>query len=190
MKNLRNGFSLAEVILVLAISTIVGVLLLSILVNSTGVFYTETSKVDLGVSANDSLVKMRGYIKEAVAVATSNPIGSPTFTTGTNTLVLKIPALDSSGNIISKTYDYVAFYKSGDKFYIKTFLDASSHRMNEDMFLTSAVNNLVFDYYDSAGVVITPVGAVKVKATIVLAKKAGAGTETNIATSEANLRND
>lgn len=187
----KNGFTLPEVLIVLVVGIIVGGLLLSILVNNTGLFYQQSSKVSLGLGSNDALIAVRSTIKEASSIAVSYPeIPPPTFTSGNSVLVLKQLSIDANSNIIADTYDYIVFTKEGDKFRMKVFPNASSARKSQDQILAHNVENLIFNYYDKTDLPVAPQNAVKVKTTLFLKQKAGKGFETTIATSEANLRND
>ncbi len=195
MSNLKcemsNGFTLVELILATTVASIVGGLLIMLLVNSTGLFFQQSSRVTQGVGLNDSMSRISSSIKEAKAVASGYPAGSsPTYTSGTTQLVIQIPSIDSSGNIIGSTYDYDVYFVDQSRLMFKRFPDAASKRQSANQVLTGNVNSVKFDYFDSAGLSVTPTVAVKVRATLTLKQKAGYSNETNVATSEANLRND
>ena len=93
---MKNGFTLVEVIIAMTITVVVGSLLLSLLVNNTGLFYQQSSRLNQGLGLNDSIAKIRGGMKEADAVASGYPISSPTYTSSATALVLRLPAIDSS----------------------------------------------------------------------------------------------
>lgn len=192
----ERGVTLAEAIIALGIATVVGTLLLVVIVNSYGLFYKESSKVEQGLGINDTLAAVRESIKQATAIAASYTDGATTYTSGQQQIVLKIPSIDSLGNTISNTFDYFVFFLdpstgSGQvKLRFKIFPNALSSRKSADQIFSTQVNNLKFQYLDSANAEVIPTSAVKVKITLALRQKAGAAYEQNIATSEANLRND
>lgn len=186
----KKGFTLAELVISTAIAVLVGGLLVSIFISNTGVFYKESSRVSQGLGVNDSLSSIRLSIKQAQAVASGYPVGSPTYTSSSSQLVLQIAAIDSSGNILTGVYDYIVYTVSGDKLYMKVFPDPASARKSEDKILSSNVNSILFSYLDSAGNNAASVSAVKVKVTITLNQQLGLESEVNVATTEANLRND
>lgn len=187
---MKRGLTLVEVLIAMGIATIVGGLLLVIMVNSAGLFYKQSSKVEQGLGINDALGKIRESVKQASSVASSYTSGSTTYTSGASQLVLKVPAIDSAGNIISDTFDHYVFYKDEAKLRFKIFPDLTSIRKSADQIFSTNADSLLFQYYDSLSSEVTPSSAVKVKITLSLRQKAGADYETNIATSEANLRND
>lgn len=189
---MKNGFTLVEVIIAMTITVVVGSLLLSLLVNNTGLFYQQSSRLNQGLGLNDSMAKIRSGLKEANAVVSGYPIASPTYTSSATALVLRLPAIDSSGNKIFNVFDYEVITVSQNRLYFKLYPDSvnGSTRKTADQVLTNNVDSALFEYFDSAGQAVAPAGAVKVKVTLTLKQKAGKGYETNIATSEANLRND
>lgn len=185
-----RGLTLVEVLIAMGIATIVGGLLLVIMVNSAGLFYKQSSKVEQGLGINDALAKVRQTIKETSSIAASYTDGSTTYTSGEQQIVLKIPSIDGSGNVISNTFDYFVFFLDQTKLRFKIFKDATSTRGVANQIFSTNVDSLKFQYLDLTGAEVTPISAVKVRITLTLKQKAGAGYEQNTATSEANLRND
>lgn len=181
-----KGFTLVELIISVAVAALIGGLLMAIFVNNTGVFYRESSKVSEGLGLNDSLVSIRSSIKQAQAVASSYT----SYSSSASELVLKIPSIDSSGNILGSVYDYIVYTVRQSRLYLKAFPDAASSRKSLDQILTNNIDSIVFNYFDSLGNATTPPSAVKVRVSITLSQKSGAQNETSVATSEASLRND
>lgn len=190
----ERGLSLVEVLIAMAISVIVGALLLVIIVNSAGLFYKESSKVGQGIGVNNALSQISQTIKNSTGVVSSYISGATIYTSGPAQLVLKIPSIDSSGNIIANTYDNFVFFLDQDKLRFKSFPDITvpSSRKAADQILSLNVKSVLIQYLSSANppLEVVPTVATKVRITLTLRKKAGAAFETNTATSEANLRND
>jgi len=188
----QAGFTLAEVIVAVSISIVVGALLLGLMINNTGLFYQQSSKLSQGLGINDSLSGIRSSIKEADAVASGYPTSNPTYITSSTALVLQLHAIDSSGNNIFGKSDYVVFTISQNRLYYKVYPDTSSGsvRASTDQILTSSVDSIKFEYFDAGNQAVAPTNAIKIRATLTLKQKAGTGYETNIATADANLRND
>ena len=176
----------------ISIAAVVGGLLLVIIVNSTGLFYKESSKVEQGLNTNDALAEVRKSIKQSSAIAVSYTESSVTYTSGETQIVLKVPSLDSSGNNILSSFDYFVFFQDTSKLRFKIFPDTASSRKAQDRIFSNIVDSLVFKYLSSSNppIEVAPEGATKVRITLKLKQKAGASYQTNIATTEANLRND
>ncbi len=188
----KSGYTIVEVLISMLIATIVGGLMLVVMVNSSGLFYKESSKVEEGLNINAALTSINNNIKDASAVAVSFTNGSQTFSSGVNQLVLKVPSVDSSGNIIASTFDYFVFYQDTGILRFKVFPDTTSSRKSQDQIFSTSIDSLAIKYFNSASppVEVSPDTATKVRVTVTLKQKNGFGYETNIATTEANLRND
>lgn len=169
----RSGFTLPEVIIGMAVATLVGGLLILILVQSAGVFYRETAKVSQGLGLNDSLAKIESSIRKSQAIVS---------TSSASQLVLKIPSVDGSGNVINNTFDTEVFQKEGDKLKYKLFPDSASSQKSADIILTKNVDSLLFQYFDALGQEVLPASSVRVRASLSLKQQS--------ATAEAHLRND
>ena len=105
-----KGLTLLELVITMGLVSVVGLLLVVIIVNSTGVFYKESSKLSQGLNINYALSSIRSDIKQSAGVAASYVDGSTTYTSGTTQLVLKRSSVDSSNNLISNTYDYFVYF--------------------------------------------------------------------------------
>lgn len=188
---MRRGFTLPEVMIVMSAAVVAGALLLAIMVQTTGLTFQQSSKITQGLGLNDALAKIRQIVKQANAVASGFPEGpSPTFSSGPSTLVLKLPSIDPSANVLVGSFDYIVFSKDQDKLLYKLFPSAQSSRQTIDQILTLGVYSLLFQYFDTTGNETTPTSGVKVKVTLTLRQKTGVSFEVATATSEANLRND
>ncbi len=176
----------------MGISTIAGVLLLVIIVNSAGLFTEQSSRVQEGLNINDALSILRGDIKQASSVAVSYTNGSTIYTSSANQLVLAVSSIDNSGNIINNTFDYFVLYLDQGSTYLKIFPDTTSSRKAADRILSTSVDSLGFRYLNSANppVEVTPASATKVRVSLTLKQRIGTNFETSTATTEANLRND
>lgn len=188
-----KGLTLLEVLISIGIATVVSGFLLVIIVNSTGLFYKQSSKIEQGIGANDALSAIRNSIKEAKSIVANYPETQPfTYTTGLIQLVLKLASVDQSGNIITDSFDYYVFYLDQTKLRFKVFPNALSQRKSRDQIFSTSVENLEFKYYNLTNppVEVTPVSAAKIKITLSLKQKSGQAIERSVATTEANLRND
>ncbi len=177
-----KGLTLVELLISTSIAVVVGGLLLTILANSSGLFYKESSKVSIGLNTNDALAKVRSSIKESSGVED---------TSGSNTLVLKVPSLDKSNNIIANAFDYFIFFRDENKLRFKIFPNEASFRKIQDQIFSTDVNRLTFNYLNSSNppAEVAPKDATKVRISLTLKQKSGTDYETSTAVSEANLRN-
>jgi type II secretory pathway pseudopilin PulG len=187
----RSGFTLIETMIAASVALVVGVLLVGILVNNSGVFNKESSMVAQGLNINDAMREIETYSRQAVSVTNGYPEGSPTYTTGTTTLVLKIPAINSQG-VINDIYDFIIFTKDSQnpkllKEYI--FPDDQSTRQEKNAVLTNLLSSVLFEYLDNNDVPVGLSSAVKIKTTINVSSKTGSVNQFKSATVVTSLRN-
>lgn len=185
------GLTLIELLISLGIVILIGVLLLTIMVNTLGLFYKESSTLTQGLSINDALSKIRSAVKQSSAVVPSFTSGL-TYSSQATQLILKITSIDSSNNLIVNTFDYFVFFLDGSKLRFKTYPDVSSFRVSQDQIFSTNVKSLEFKYLDLQNPPneVVPGTAGKVRISLVLQQKSGGDFETITATSEASLRND
>lgn len=182
-QNRAEGFTLVELLVAMGISVIVGGLLMIVVVNSAGLFQSESSKLTQGLNANDALVSVRNQIKQSSAIDESS---------SAEKLVTKILSIDISNNIISDTFDNVVFFKDANKLRLKVYPDPTSARTAQDQIFSTDVDSLKFEYFNSANppVEVAPASATKVRINLTLKQLVGNKVETSVVSSEASLRND
>lgn len=191
-KERDSGFTMIEILVSMGIAVVTGALLLVIIVNSAGLYSTQSSKVQEGLNINDALLEIRGSVKQASAIIAQYTNGQTTYTTGPDELVLEVASLNSSGNILSDTYDFYVFYLDQNYLRFRIFPDPASSRIASNKILSNLVDTLSFQYFNSAvpPVEVNPVDATKVRISLKLKQRTGKNFEVSVATSEANLRND
>lgn len=179
----QAGLTLIEVLIAAGIATVAGVLLIVIIANSSGLFTNHSSQVTEGLNINDALAEMRGAIKQSTAVEASSSVSQ---------IVLKVSSVDASNNIIENTYDHFVFFLDKNILHFKVIRNSLSFRKDSDRVLSTLVDSLTFKYlnYANPPQEVTTTDATKVKVNLILKQRTGANFVTNIASTEANLRND
>ncbi len=146
----QRAFTLIETTIVIAFSismmAALGLLIYDFDKIST---YDRTSAQSSG-SANAAIREIELFAFPANAVLQTHTFSSATYTSTSTSLVLEIPSVDSSGNIISGTHDYAAFYVVGTTtMYRLLEANAASKRVSGTKRLSSSINTLTFTYNDS-----------------------------------------
>lgn len=186
-----KGFTLVEMLIVAAITLIVGIFLLSILVNNNSLFYKQNALVDEGLSLNDTISAINKNIMQASSVVDSYPENSPLFTSNTETLILKFQSL-KNGEIIESAYDYIVYYKDPENpklLEVQTFPDSDSERVASTSVLTTILQSIVFSYLDKNGNAVLPMSAASVGINLTVLSKTGSIGSSRSSTSITNLRN-
>lgn len=185
-----KGFTLVEMVIAVAVAAIAGTLLIQLLIQSNGLFYQQTAKVNQGLKLNDTTLQIEADVKSAAAIAASYL----SFTTSSSTLVLKIPSLDASGNVIDQNYDFLVIYKDSTNPKIlrrRIFPSAPpSLRGSLNQVLLTNLSDITFLYYDKNGAIVSPTAAAKINFTLNASTPIGLNNQQASASGEVSLRND
>ncbi|MBU6388800.1 hypothetical protein KGQ72_02925 [Patescibacteria group bacterium] len=108
--------------------------------------YEQTS-VESSGSATAVMRDIESLVLPADAVLGAHTFANGTYTSTSTSLVLEIPSIDSSGNIIAGAHDYAAFYIVGTTSVYRLLQpNASSARASSTKQLSSTVSSLTFSY--------------------------------------------
>lgn len=152
------GFTIIEATVSMFIITIIMMVLNEIFIVNYDFTVKALARVDNDNGAILATRRLGELTRGATAVLSSKTINSTLYTTGTNVLVLQVPALDSAGNIIAGCSDYVAIYRSGsDPTEVWTDIDVNdvpcyggtSVRLDGKKLLTANNTTLTFSYNNS-----------------------------------------
>ena len=193
MKEKNRGLSLPELILGITIAAILGGILVSLLVSSNRLLFDQSIKVRQGLSLNQASVEITSLIKSAAGIALQYPpAGTADYTTDFDTLVLKIPAIDQTGGIITQVFDYGVLSKdpSSPKILRKQIFKAdTSFRKPENKILATTLQDLQFIYLNDANTLIPPAEASRISFTINLSEGINLYENESSSSGTANLNN-
>lgn len=187
-----KGFTLVEVLLFSAAAMIVGSYLLSILVNNNNFSSTQNSIISNGLSLNDMTREIDNRVRQSAGVVSGYPETAPVYTTNAETLVLKLPAINTTG-IINNVYDYIVIFKdstNNNVLKMKTFPDVQSTRGSGELVLTTLLEAIEFKYLDKTATVVSPTAATSVSVEVKVLSKTGATGTSKSASMITTLRND
>lgn len=191
MKLREKGLTLAEVLITASIFMVAGAILVNILLQNNNLFVKQSSKVDQGLSLNNANLAISDSIRNASSVLTSSPT-TPVYSTDAHTLVLQLPSLDSSGNVISGSFDYRVIVRDTANPKILrqlTFPTPPSTRKAGNQILVNNLSAIDFSYLDASGNPVSPASATKVGFSVNLLQKSGLTNETSSASGVVSLRN-
>lgn len=142
----NRGFTLIETVIVIAlsVSTMVALGLLIYNFNRMSA-YEQTSSQSSG-SASALIREVESLAFPADAVLQMHMFSSATYSSSPTVLVLEIPSINSSGNVIANTFDYTVFYVVGTNAYRLLEADTLSTRVSGTKLLSSTVSALIFSY--------------------------------------------
>jgi len=145
MKNLR-GFSLMEVVIVIAISVILILAVTEIYVTYSNSYLDQNAAINTSSSAAAFLNEFNNIGLQADAIVSSRTVSGTAYTTGSSTVIFELPAINSSGDVLSNTYDYAIFYSSSTGAYRLLDTNGSSARSSGTKLFSSFLSNLTFTY--------------------------------------------
>lgn len=141
-----KGFTLIETVIVIAFSAVMMLALALLAYNFNKISVYNTTSSQSSVSANALMRELQALVPQADAVLATHTFTASTRTSSSTTLVLEIPSIDISGNVIASAYDYGAFYVIGTKAYRLLETNASSKRASGTKLLSSTISSLTFAY--------------------------------------------
>jgi Tfp pilus assembly protein FimT len=143
------GFSLMEGMAVLGVMAMLMIIISQIFIVSYDIYAKQTASADNSTSAVLAARTISEFARGATAVLDSYTINGTLYTSSDSELVLKLPAVNDSGNIITDTYDYIAFYRDGadtTKIFSDIEPDASSYRFSGQKMVTAYNDVMTFRY--------------------------------------------
>lgn len=142
----KLGFSLIEAIFALAIFIFVLVTFVVLYINFSKFYDRQQTEIKIGDSAREAVKELQNAALQADQIVASHTFSGTAYSTGQHAVVLEMPSVDGSGNIISGKHDYVVFYVTGGNLFRIVQADAASNRTSGQNQLSDAVSALTFTY--------------------------------------------
>ena len=148
----NRGITLIETMIGLAISALLVVILSYCLVIVLRLNEAQKTVSALTSSTDRGIYRISSSIQQSSQILSSAVISGTTHTTSSSALVLKIPTVNSSGQIISGSYDTVVYRRNpSDLSELQEITDAEtgSARFDGTHLIARFVTNLLFRYNNS-----------------------------------------
>ncbi|MFA6519319.1 MAG: type II secretion system protein [Candidatus Paceibacterota bacterium] len=146
---IKRGFTLIETVVVIAISVIALAALVNLFLIFNTTYGNQQAFMAAAGSAGGTMNALEAAIMPADHVLTSHNFSGTTYSSNASTLVLSLPAVNSSGNIITGTEDYIVFYASSANLYRLIQAGAGSSRVSGLKQLSTTLSALSFTYDDA-----------------------------------------
>ena len=148
----NRGITLIETMIGLAISALLVVILSYCLVIVLRLNEAQKTVSALTSSTDRGIYRISSSIQQSSQILADAVISGTTYTTSSSALVLKIPTVNSSGQIISGSYDTVVYRRNpSDLSELQEITDAEagSARFDGTHLIARFVTNLLFRYNNS-----------------------------------------
>lgn len=180
------GLSLLEIILA------VGITLTAAFFFLPGFFQQQKALLKENSDINKTLSQITDKVKEASFVAAGYPESSPTYLSGPQTLVLKLPSLSSQGPN-SKIYDFIIITPDKSVPAVLreyTFPDPGSLRKPSSLVLTTFLKSVNFQYFGKSGAVIIPESAHSILLNLIISSQTSSIGSTKTVSERVTLKNN
>ncbi len=145
----RAGVSLIETIVVVGVMSIIMVTMAQIFILNYSIYSSQTKRAGNDLGAVLAAQAISQLTRGASNVEVAHDFGGTVRTSSSSVLVLKMPSLDSGGNVLPGFFDYVAVYRGATeptKIFIDTDADAISFRQDGTRMITDYNTVLIFRY--------------------------------------------
>lgn len=147
-----RGATLMELLIVIAISALIVLALLSLYSAGQRYFVTQSAKADTIEDSRHPLTWITRDIRGAVQVVSAYDA----YSTSANSLILKVPSIDESGDIIDvdNYFDYIVYRRNPETpDNLERIIDAddASARMDRTKILADNVDSFTLSFFDSDG---------------------------------------
>lgn len=143
---MKHGFTLVETVVVIALTTMMMLALSTLYINFNSLYAYQQTVVATTGAAGGAINAISSAVLPADQVLASHVFSSGTISSGVSALVLELPTVDASGNIVAGKHDYIAFYLTGTDLYRKIETDAGSARISGTKRVSVLVSSLAFTY--------------------------------------------
>ncbi len=138
-----------ETMVVVAIMSLLLLIITQIFALNYRILEQQSARSDNETGAILAARAISQATRGADSVLASYTIGGTLYTSSSTVLVVKMPAINASGNVIENAFDYTAFYRDPLKnTFIKaaTQADANSIRRSGTRLMTAYNQTLIFRY--------------------------------------------
>lgn len=143
---MNKGLTLIETLITIAISAAMLAALANLFAAFTSLYSFQQTAKEQGDATGTLIHDVEALALPADHILASHTFAEGSYSSGTNVLVLEVPALDTNGAVLPDHYDYAAFYLSGTSAYRLINADASSARHSGVTTLGTSVRSLTFSY--------------------------------------------
>lgn len=149
---LKHGFTLLETVIYFTLGALIMIVITQVFVSQTRFGERQTRQSDITRSATSGIEILKIHIQSAKTVVASRTFGGILYTSSSDSLILELPTIDSSGNLISGSSDYVVFFRdplNTALLKITTEAAVGSARSSNTKIVSAFVNSVEFHYNKS-----------------------------------------
>jgi len=148
---MRKGFTLLELIIVLAIALVCFLIVLGMYISQSKLYTNESDISELQTINSIAQEAISGTIEQGMEIIETRTINGIPYTSDSNTIIVKLPAYNASKQIINGIYDYVVFDfdSENSKIISNTEIGTGSARLPSEKMIADFAGALNFRYNDT-----------------------------------------
>ncbi len=143
MRKQKPGISLIELMVVMSLLVIISIVIGSVYISGIKTYRQELAQSSIQSNAQTILDSIINEAKNAQSVEETYS----TYVSGTNSVILKVPAIDSNKNIIysgsAMLFDRIIYYFEDNAIHKVTLADPASARFNQNGLNKTLDNNIL-----------------------------------------------
>lgn len=167
---MNRAFTLIETIIIIAVTVVIMLALANLYINFNSLYVYQQTFVATTNAATGAMSALDAAVLPADQVLASHSFSGVAVSSGTNALVLELPSINASGDIVTNAHDYIGFYLTGTDLYRSIDANAASARTSSTKRVAALVDSITFSY-DTADV--TQAASVSATTTTKLITKKG-----------------
>lgn len=149
----RLGVSLMEVLLVIALLTVLGSVMITVFTSSYRTYTIETKRAHLQFLLKGAAETMTRKIQQGQTVVSSQGI----YTTSTSAVIVRLASIEADKDIIPSTYDYIIYRQDptdSSQLQEITIAGSGSSRASGTRTILDNLTSFSIGYYDSSNVAL------------------------------------
>lgn len=143
---MNRGYTLVETVVTIGIMIAALAAITTLYLTFYNMYFHEQAMVETTGSAGRTMTKLELAILPADQVVASYTTGGQTYISTTTSLVLSVPSVDASGNIVAGAKDYFVFATSSSTLYQRVFPNAASTRSAGTTTLSTSIKVFRLSY--------------------------------------------
>lgn len=145
----RRGFTIIETIVSVGIFALLIVVLFDLYREYGTLFSLGDTEYSTANAARVAIADWSTYTRQAHRVLASQTINGALYSSATGAVVLQLPAINVSGDVVPNRWDYLAYFTTGTFFERALQADPSSARVSTTTVVATSVVSSTFAYDNS-----------------------------------------
>ncbi|HYC29162.1 MAG TPA: prepilin-type N-terminal cleavage/methylation domain-containing protein [Chitinophagaceae bacterium] len=176
----QQGFTLMEAVIVVALLGFLMVVITQFFLGSNRIYQNQTAELGVNFSARSALDDIDAQVRQA-----SQTLGTyDIHTAGPDVLILEIPAVNASNQLVPAAYDHIVYYMNGTNLMKQVYGDPASVRQSQLRSIGQNISTVNFTYNHADYAQVT-----QVDTSLNISSSAGLDTRTLNISSKSYIRN-